>query len=274
MRLATFAFTLALLCAGSASAQDARTLYVERRGLIEADAQCRLLDPGPLDALRASTAQARGALLRAGWSNTQVGELDAAVAVAAQARACDDARTLGAARTARAAYTTWANSGRMEFPGWDRAWLALRAPDADGWRLRQTISAPRAAVFGVRDHDDAQCLALIAPNQTGARPPQSAHLILRARTSPFVEVALPARMAYGLAAGAPAEPSAAELVGVRSVEHGRVVFTFPDNAFAMLLTLDPRETVIVELYDGVSRQRLYVEVGDIAAARAFLTIRR
>jgi hypothetical protein len=274
MRFAIAALLFSAAIAAPAFAQDARTLYVERRGLVEADAQCDLLDPGPLDALRVGTAQARGSLLRAGWSNAQLSELDAAIAASAQARACNDTRTLGAVRTARAAYTTWANAGRMEFPGWERTWLALRSPDADGWRLRQAIEAPRGAVFGVRDHDGAQALALIVSNQAGAAAPRTARLIMRPRTATLVETSLPARMAYGLAAGAPSTPTAMEIAGVRSVERGRVVFAFPDSAFAALLALDPRESVVIEVSDGRSRERLYVEVGDVGAARAFLTIRR
>lgn len=52
-----------------------------------------------------------------------------------------------------------------------------------------------------------------------------------------------------------------------------VVFTFPDTAFRDVVTLDPRETIEIRLQQGRSSQRLLVEVGDIAAARAFLTIR-
>jgi hypothetical protein len=39
------------------------------------------------------------------------------------------------------------------------------------------------------------------------------------------------------------------------------------------VTLDPRETIEIRLESGRASQRLLVEVGDIAAARAFLTIR-
>ena len=64
----------------------------------------------------------------------------------------------------------------------------------------------------------------------------------------------------------------------RSVERisggrSQAVFTFPDTAFATLLQLDPRESVELRVQSGRGVQSLYVEVGDIAAARAFLTIR-
>lgn len=256
-------------------AQDARTLYVERRGLIEADAQCRLLDPGPLDALRVGATQARGALLRAGWSTTQVAELESAVVTSARARACNDERTLTSARNARASYATWANAGRMTFAGWGRDWLALRTADADGWRLRQEIDAPRVAVFGVRERGGRQRLTLVVPIANGTREPRAATLIVRAPSAPLIEINLNARIAYGLEAGAPQEARAMSVRGARAIERasgGRrlAVFTFSDSAFAAIAALDPRESVVIEL-DGA---RLLVEVGDLAAARAFLTIRR
>jgi hypothetical protein len=52
------------------------------------------------------------------------------------------------------------------------------------------------------------------------------------------------------------------------------VFTFPDVVFRDLLALDPRETVEITVETTRGPQRLLVEVGDIAAARAFLIIRR
>jgi hypothetical protein len=255
--------------------EDARTLYVERRGLIEADAHCRLLDPGPLDALRVGATQARGALLRAGWSTTQVSELERAVVSSARARACNDERTLTSARNARASFATWANAGRMSFAGWERQWLALRTADASGWRLRQEIDAPRAAVFGVREHGGTQRLTLVVPLAPREREPRAASLIMRAVNAPLIEVSLNARIANGLEAGAPPEARSISVRGARAVERGSggrhlAVFTFPDTAFASLTALDPRESVVIEL-DGA---RLLVEVGDIAAARAFLTIRR
>ena len=53
----------------------------------------------------------------------------------------------------------------------------------------------------------------------------------------------------------------------------QTVFTFPDAAFQAMLALDPREAVVIELTGARTTQRLLVEVGDITAARAFLTLR-
>jgi hypothetical protein len=40
-----------------------------------------------------------------------------------------------------------------------------------------------------------------------------------------------------------------------------------------MLALDPRESVVIELSRARTTERLYVEVGDVGAARAFLTLR-
>ena len=86
----------------SAEAPSARNVYVERRGLMEADAQCRLLTPEVHAALQVTAMQARGVLLRGGWSITQMDQLEQATVAAARERACNDPRTLSAANVARA----------------------------------------------------------------------------------------------------------------------------------------------------------------------------
>jgi hypothetical protein len=51
------------------------------------------------------------------------------------------------------------------------------------------------------------------------------------------------------------------------------VFVFPDDTLRNVLALDPRESIELRVESGRSVQSLYVEVGDIAAARSFLVIR-
>lgn len=283
MRLILFAclaLTLAFAAApAAAEAQNARTAYVERRGLVEADTRCGLFTPIVRAALQAGVTQARGSLLREGWSDARLAELDRAVADAARTRACSDARTQTAASGARDAFTRWASANSMQFDGWQRAWLARRSVGANGWRLSQAIDAPIVAVFGVRERDGAQRLALVIGVSEGAAAPASARLILRdeARAQP-VAVTLPQRISYGLEAGAPPAAAALAIPATRALERidrtrSQAVFAFPDAAFARLVALDPRESVVLELAYGRSTQRLLVEVGDIAAARAFLAIR-
>jgi hypothetical protein len=280
MRLLFLAATLSLAMTAAASASDppnARETYVERRGLIEIDTRCRLLRADLRAALNVSMAQSRGALLREGWTNAQVRSLDQTVASAARNRACNDARTVQAAADAQRAFMRWINAGSMEFPGWERTWLARRG-SADGWRLSQAIEAPVASVFGVRDREGSQRLALIVQVARGGAAPASAQLVMRNPRNAMREVPLTQRVAYGLQAGAPAPGQSASVPSTRSMERlgggrSQIVFTFPDTAFRDLLALDPRETVEIRVNDGRRTQSLYVEVGDIAAARAFLTLR-
>lgn len=273
----TALLALTSVSAAATEAPNARAAYVERRGLIEADAQCRLFRPDIRAALQVGAAQARGSLLRAGWTNAQLSSLEHAAVTAARGRACDDQRTAASAANARSAFVTWVNAGSMEFPGWDRVWIARRV--AGGWRLSQAIDAPIPAVFGVRDRDAAQRLVLVISLARGQAAPSSAHLVMRDPTRANVrEVALPQRMAYGIAAGAPSPNAAAIAPATPAVERldggrSQAVFTFPDTAFRDLLALDPRESVEIRVENGRASQSLYVEVGDIAAARAFLTIR-
>jgi hypothetical protein len=273
------AFGLLTVASASADAPNARAAYAERRGLIEADTQCRLFTPSIRSALQVGAAQARGALLRSGWTNAQMRELENAVVTAARARECNDQRTATAAADVRRVFGMWVNAGTMEFPGWERTWIARRAAVADpSWRLSQAVDAPIPAVFGVRQRGDAQHLTLVIPVARGAIAPTSVTLVMRDPARARVqEVSLTQRMSYGLEAGVPAPNAATNAPSTRTIERldggrSQAVFTFPDTAFRALMTLDPRESVELRV-SGRTTQRLFVEVGDVGAARAFLTIR-
>jgi hypothetical protein len=260
---------------------NARAAYVERRGLIEADAQCRLFTPSIRAALQVGAAQARGALLRSGWNNAQMRNLEQTVVAAARGRACNDARTATSAADARRAFTTWVNASSMEFPGWERTWIARRVVPSRGasWRLSQAIDGPIPAVFGVRDQADAQHLSVVIPVAPRATAPTSVRLIMRdASRARAMEIGLPQRMAQGLAAGAPSPSASRAVPSTRSIERlegsaTQAVFVFPDDTLRNVLALDPRESIELRVESGRSVQSLYVEVGDIAAARSFLVIR-
>ena len=276
------ALALTVAAVGVANAEDgvnARTAYVERRGLIEADAQCRLLPASTRGALEVGAMQARGSLLRAGWTSAQARELETTVVSAARARPCTDERTAVAAAQARASFGQWANAGTMQFPGWQRAWVARRANE--GWRLRQDVDTLNRATFGVRQvRNGAQSLVLTLALARGEAAPASASLALRdVSRARAPEISLTQRIASGLAAGLPTPSASRSVPSTRTLERGDnggqlAVFAFPDSAFASLVTLDPRESVELRVQRGRTMQTLLVEVGDIAAARAFLTLQR
>lgn len=265
---------LATPMAGAQDNLDARTAYVERRGMLELDAACALFAPSIHDAVAVSVLQARGALLRAGWRNADIAEAERATIAAARARPCNDPRTASAAAAARRSYLSWVNAGTMRFPGWEREWVARRSDLAQGWRLAQDIDAPVRATFGVRDLNTAQRLTLLLTLGERDSPPRSVTLVLRNPARPRrQEVNLAQRVSGGLAAGAPEIGAAKSYSGERGpTRHNQIAFLFPDAAFNDLVALDPRESAELRI-DG-RRAPVYVEVGDIAAARGFLTIRR
>ncbi|MES1156189.1 MAG: hypothetical protein ABUL73_00295 [Alphaproteobacteria bacterium] len=270
-------FTALALLATTASANAvpaAQPAFAERAGLLQFDARCHVFNADVRLGVQAGAAQARGALLRGGWTEAQVASLQQAAASAADARACTDQDIGQAAARARASFETWARSPSITFTGGERAWLALRYPDPAGWRLRQDIPSP-TAVFGVRESNGAQHLSFVAPLAANAIAPPAAQLVLRDPNQANANFDVPGRLARGLAANAPSPTNAqhfwANDRSVQTTPQGRfMVFAFPDAAFQALLALDPREAVEVRLGAGGEGQHFLVEVGDLVAARAFL----
>lgn len=276
---AALGLTLSAAASAYASATSAQALYVERRGMIEVDARCRLFSADIRAALEAGAGQAAGALLRGGWTRTRLNELEQAAITAARARACNDPRTTSAVQAAQAGFESWVHTHAMNFPGAERTWAARRTPDPrGGWRLSQQIAEP-LATFGVRDRDGVQQLTLALPIAAGQTAPASAQVLMRDRTRASAEILdLRNRTTTGLAAGAPSPATAARFFASgRHIEAldrngSQAVFVFPDAAFQTLLSLDPRETAEIQIETGGRTQRILIEVGDVAAARTFLTI--
>lgn len=254
---------------------DAQAAYAERRALLEADRRCDLFEAPTRAALQAAAGQARGALLRAGWTQTRLSELDGAAVSAARARRCGDARTESAAARARTAFENWSRIHSMNFQGGERAWLARRTPDpVDHWRLKQDIPAPPGAAFGVRESSAGlRQLTLVLPLAGSEDAPAGAELVIRDRgRAPLSQMDLPGRVTRGLTAGAPAGGTARTFMAqARRIETAtggrRAIFVFPGEALAEMSALDPREAAEIRLGDGA---RLLIEIGDLAAARAFL----
>ena len=275
MRFLLAALGFTLLASAAHATPGAQALYVERRGLLEIDARCVLLAPATRTALEAGAAQAAGALLRDGWTRARLNQLETATAGAAAARACADPRNAEGVAAAEAGYQSWARTLAMEFPGLERGWLARRYPNAAGWRLSQALER-RRGVFGVRERDGVQRLTLALPLAANDAPPAAAQMMMRDPARAGAEALdLRGRTAFGVAAGAPAPASAsryfanARTLGISNSGARYVVFEFPEAAFQRLLSLDPRESAEIRL-DGVRAERILIEVGDIAAARAFL----
>lgn len=269
--------SIALLAlAAPASAAGPDQAFAERRALLAADRRCDLFAPALRRALEASTFQARTTLLRSGWTAARADDLGRRAAAEVGARRCDDPVLTRAAADARAGFAGWARLMSMRFQGGERAWLARKAPDPQGFYLRQDIAAPRVAVFGVRRDGAGGSLALAVPLARGEAVPASARLAYRdVARAPRSVADTPGRVATGLAAVAPSPGMAkVALPRARRVETGEqgartLVFLFPDATMADLKGLDPRESFTLVL-DGARTVTLHVEVGDLAAAHAFL----
>lgn len=280
MRALTLAAALCIAATTAASAQNttpnAQALFVERRALMDADERCHLFTPNVRHALEAGAAQASGVLLRSGWTSTRLSELEQAAVTAARGRACGDPRTASAAHAAEVGFASWSRTQAMTFPASERTWVARRYPDVNGWRLYQQMAVPTAATFGVREAQDAQQLTLSL--RTDGRTPASAQLVMRDPARGGTNILdLRGRTSTGLAAGLPSANVAQRFfASARRTERGedatRIVFTFPDAAFQRLTQLDPRESVAIDIETAGQTQRYIVEVGDVAAARAFLAI--
>ncbi|MGE3142566.1 MAG: hypothetical protein AB7L65_04550 [Hyphomonadaceae bacterium] len=273
MRRLILAFFLLTCTAAAAQTQNAQSLYAERRALLEADSACRLFTAPVRGALQAGAWQARGALLRSGWTSAGLAELESAAINAARARRCGDARTEAAAERVRASFGGWSRLASMRFPGGERAWTATRFAGAEGWLIAQEIASPRRAVFGLYQRGNESVVALIAPLRAGEQAPATAEIALRdplrARTSLFD---VPGRNAHGLAAGVPSAQSAQRIMArnrrVETPASGvrQVIFVYPSDLLTRMAALDPREAASVQF----GRERILIEIGDIAAARAFL----
>ena len=273
------AFALAVVftaLAGPAAAAGADVLFAERSALLAADRRCDLFSPQLRQALEASTFQARGALLRSGWTAARADALARGAARDVSNRRCDDPVLARAAADARAGFSGWTRTMGMTFPGGERVWSARRAADPQGFYIRQDIPGPRPAVFGVRRVGDGGSLMLVMPLRPGEAVPATARLSFRDTASAPRSIAdTPGRTGHGLASLA-ASPATARVThaSARAVETGErgaraVVFTFPDATLYAMKGLDPREAMTLTL-DGRTPITLYVEVGDIAAAHAFL----
>ncbi|HEX2561841.1 hypothetical protein [Phenylobacterium sp.] len=284
------AAALAAGLAGAAAAAPLDLLH-ERALMSAANARCGLFDPQVAAALSAGQAQARGDSRRSGASAAQVAATEADARRRAAAQACDAPSLRAAAARVRSAFEGYARIERMTYPGEIGAWRADRGSSArPRWRLAQsTAIGGRPAVFGLAGRDGAEALLAVA-EFPGGRRPYAARLVMRdvRRTSgPVLDrrgtragatVPLSRRMPAGYALKsfpAEAREAAPGALAPSGMKQGWA-FRFPAEAAGALAGLDPREAVAVEfLFSGAPEtMRAYIEVGDFAAARQFLTLAR
>lgn len=257
----------------NASAQ----LFAERTALLAGDAKCHVLAANARTALIATTGQARYAALRDGWTADALTGVAARATNAGAGRGCTDPLLLTAAKSATAGYQGWAGFQAMTFKGADRTWAARRTPDPAGWMLSQALGAN--AQFGVLMIDGKERLALMLPPGAAA----STTIYFRnTATAPNPILGVPGLAVQpGLAGRAtPRSMATARLPSARTIDRRdkqpeRLMFTFPATVLSDIAALDPREAVEIELAQPSGKPtKLYLEVGDLAVARAFLAAKR
>jgi hypothetical protein len=262
--------------AASAAAQSltgpAASAFAERHALLAADVKCGLLAPGARLALEAGALQARSALARIGASVADMDALAARAADIGRAKACDDGAIVAAAGAAREGYKVWARLHERQFYGAQSFWLARRTPDPQGgWFLYQPIGASEGRIGLRSGAAGPQLIAWVNQNAAAAR------LILRdPRRTQAPRFLAPNAFAEPVAFRA-LTPAASETIvfhaRARTVEARGVRFQFDDAALALMARLDSREGAILEVETAAGTMRRAIEIGDLAAARAFLMAR-
>jgi hypothetical protein len=264
------AIVAAILAAPALAAQDpAAITYAQRRALLAADDGCALLDAAPRAALTAMTHQSRATLVRAGWTRDRLDVLERQAISAGRSHLCASDALRDAAASARAGYEGWRRLPSMTFPGTDAEWRARRTPDPTGWYVWQDVAGAPGYRFGVRGGQSGPELAISGPDASRAA---IARLRLRDVTrAPQPGFDAPGRLNARLTDRLPMPTESRLVIASARRDAG---FAFAPAALDAIAGLDPREAVAIELAgaDGVPR-RYVIEVGDIAAARAFLALR-
>lgn len=267
------ALSLAAPAVAWAGASDA---FYERAFVVAADQRCDLFRPELGAALTAATAQARGAALRSGVSAADLNATAARARARAHAVSCDSADLTTVRNRVDHAFSGWARTARMTFPGEDKAWVANRAGyDRPTWRLvQQTVVGASPVAFGYAGQGVATELSAVVSFQGRSRP-YAARLVMRdpakaPRAWLAGEGLAPSAMRSSVwATGQTAAQPTLLAEGRRAGEMWR----FPASASAQLERLDPRESFAVEFHfrDGTVATARF-EAGDFAAGRAFLAM--
>jgi hypothetical protein len=273
---------------GFAHAQALDLVY-ERTVMAAADGRCGLFTPEVSAALAAARVQARGAALRSGATSDTVRSVELRANAKASAANCNDPGLTAAATRVRNGFAGFARLQRIDYPGEIAGWRADRTgPGSIHWRLAQDVRfGPDRMVFGLAGRDTPGVLIAVVEFADG-QTPYAARLLVRdvARSdapyldrisSPVGELPLDRRLPPrgALQTFAAEARSAAGRDLLPKDSRAGWAFRFPTRATRELAGLDPREAVAVEfLFPGDVVRRAFVEVGDFAAGRAFLSVGR
>lgn len=250
--------------------------YYERAFVVAADARCGLFDDRVDAALTAATAQARGAALRSGAAEADLKAVAARAVARAGTVSCRDPQLAVVRDRVDGAFSGWARTPRMTFPGKTRPWVADRnAWSRPGWRLMQASRVGASPVtFGYGGEAEGDALTAVV-SFVGRSRPYAARIVFRD------EVKAPRAWLSGDGLAPASARASVWATGVSAADAGLLsegrragdAWRFPASAADRLARLDPREAFLVEFHfrDG-SVARAPFEAGDFAAGRAFMAM--
>lgn len=283
-RTAGLAAIATLMGAAALANDETGMIFGERQLAVDLDARCGLFTEAQRAALEASRLQARGALLRHGVSAAALADYAREIAAQADTIDCSLPEVADLQARVAGAFAAWQSVRDMEFPGQDFAWSATRSFIAgeSGWTVLQDTGALRV---GISRTDAGRRFTVVLPDVPGAA---SAVLVLRDTDrapdlyDPTMGGLYPSPQGAAWADWTPPDfartmlwasgrGSTAEAVAL-GAGGNRIVFHFSDRAADALAARDPREAARIELIDRQGRvvAQHYFEVGDFAAARAFI----
>lgn len=285
---------VAVAAFGPAAARaQAVNIFYERALMTAAGKRCGLFTAPIAAALAAGQAQARGAALRGGTDPQELTRVEARARNKAAAQACNSPDLALAASRVKTGFEGYSRLIKMDYPGEVAGWKAERIASREGmvWNLSQaTRFGADQMTFGLAGANGTRSLVAVVRFADGARP-YAARLVLRdasraprpyldrrgrTGTLPLASRITPRAMTDIYLAEARFAPD--PLLVDKNLS-GAIAYRFPAAAAQALAGLDPREAVEVEfVFPGSARtgnrdtvRRAYVEVGDFAAGRAFLT---
>lgn len=279
---------LALVAMPGLASASSLDLFYERTVMIAADAECGLF-AGPVgSALAAAGAQARGAALRAGTPKAMLNVVEKRARSKALSTPCNSTDLAVAAGRVRHAFEGYARMIRMDYPGDHAGWSADRSSSVTAlrWRLAQDLQQNGdRLVFGLAGRTGANALMAVA-NLDADEAPYGARLVMRndaLTVGPYLNLQGATLAATPLSrrfsppgAQVTFQAEARSHAGQDLLPKGMAsgwAFRFPASAAQAISALDPREAVAVEfLFQDDQVRRIYIEVGDFAAGRAFLQV--
>ncbi len=279
--------------------RDAEQAFLERTSLAAADEKCKYFTDLERSALIAGQLQARGVLLRAGFTIDDIDKAAQEVQLYANRQPCGSEDFMKARSHLKSAFQAFIGTMVMDYPGEEKIWNASRSR-WDTWRLVQNGSSDAFPFqFGLlapmlKDPNDfpaAFARPLDAPLQTEPftlsldiklpetmSAPSLARILLRDEAkapepwlgSIFKKVHAPPPRALTKAYWSSGrEEITDEESGVTTLR-----FTFSPETTAAIEKLDPRERFEIAITPNArsaSAETIYleVEVGDFAAGHAF-----